>query len=308
MIDKRSAFVPEEAACYGKAPGGPGQGASGMWIRFWGARGSVPVSGREYLRYGGDTTCIELRSAGGELIILDAGTGMRGLGNRLVANGPVEVNLLFTHAHWDHLLGLPFFKPLYDAACRLRVFGCPCSQESIQELISGAMEPPNFPVRLSDAKAEVSFHDHCGGSFLLGGVLVTPILLSHTNPGLGYRFEEAGRCLVVLTDNELRYQHPEGKTFAEYVEFCRGADLLIHDAQYTPGEYERKRRWGHSTYRDAVDLALEANVKALGLCHHDQDRTDADIDEIVETCRELLARERAGLECFAVRQGMEREI
>jgi len=279
-----------------------------MRIRVWGTRGSIPVSGPEYMRYGGDTTCFEVTAADGEVLIVDAGTGIRGLGNRLAREGDPAVNLLFTHAHWDHLLGFPFFKPLYDPSARIALYGCLCSQSSVREMISGTMNPPNFPVSLKDTHAEVIFHDYPLEDFQLGSVTVTPVVLSHTNTGIGYRFTENGRRVVILTDNELRYQHPGGGTFDDYVALCRGADLLVHDAQFLPDEYGRRRRWGHSTNVDAVDLAVQAGVKALGLCHHDQDRTDPEVDEIVAASRHLLKRERAEIECFGIAQGLEREV
>ena len=279
-----------------------------MRIRIWGTRGSIPVSGMEYIHYGGDTTCFEISAADGEIIIVDAGTGVRGLGNRLVSEGAPDVNLLFTHAHWDHLLGFPFFKPLYDRSARIALYGCLCAQYSVKEMISDTMTPPNFPVSLKDTHAKVIFHDYQLEDFQLGSVTITPVVLSHTNTGIGYRFTEEGRRVVVLTDNELRYQHAGGGTFDDYVEFCRGADLLIHDAQFLPSEYEEVRKWGHSTWRDAGELAIKAGVKALGLCHHDQDRTDPEVDEIVAACRDYLTRERAEIECFGVGQGMEREV
>ena len=279
-----------------------------MRIRFWGARGSIPVSGREYLAYGGDTTCVELRAADGTLVVVDAGSGVRALGNQLAADPQTPIHLLFTHAHWDHLLGFPFFKPLYHRSSVIHVYGCPCAQMSVQEMVSETMTPPNFPLRLKDTHAQMSYHTNGRGPFKLGSLTVTPVMLSHSNPAHGYKFVEAGRSFVFITDNELRYRHPEGGTFDDYVAFCAGADLLVHDAHFTPTEYERTRTWGHSTYQDAVDLALRADVKALGLFHHHPDHADDEVDRILATCRETLAREKAEIECFAVAQGTTREV
>jgi len=276
-----------------------------MLIRCWGARGSVPVSGREYLKYGGDTTCIEVRTGDGRVVIIDAGSGIRNLGKRLVAEGVRQVDLLLTHAHWDHLLGFPFFKPLYQPSMSIRVFGCPSAQSSVKNMVSDMMTPPHFPVPLKDAKAKVSFHAGCQDSFEIGPITVTPTMLSHPNGGLGYKLVENGRSLVFLTDNELRFQHPGGGVFDDYVRFCAGADLLMHDAEFDADQYEHTRTWGHSRFTDAVELALEADVKALGLFHHNQDRTDGEIEDIAAACRKAAIRQRPELECFAVYQGME---
>lgn len=276
-----------------------------MLIRCWGSRGSIPVSGPEYLKYGGDTTCIELRTADDQILVIDAGSGIRRLGARLLEEGRTEMCLLFTHAHWDHLLGFPFFRPLYREDCHLKVMGCPCAQDSVREMISHCMQPPNFPVPLDKVHARLSFREQCREPFRVGSVTVSPIPISHPNRGLGYSFSEDGRTFVFLTDNELRFQHTGGGTFDDYVQACAAADLLIHDAEYAPDEYERFRTWGHSTFADAVDLAAKAGVKRLGLFHHNQDRTDAQIDAIERTCVTAEARQKDALDCFAVRGGME---
>jgi phosphoribosyl 1,2-cyclic phosphodiesterase len=279
-----------------------------MQIRFWGTRGSVPVSGRQYVRYGGDTTCVELRTDGGELIVIDAGSGIRALGNHLLSEAPREINLILTHAHLDHLLGFPFFKPLYRPSFSLHILGSPCAQLSVKEMVSGAMAPPNFPLRLDDARADISFREHSLDALTLGGLVIRPITLSHPNGGMGYRFVEDGRSFVFLTDNELGYRHAEGGTLEDYVQFCAGADLLVHDAQFTPEEYPRARKWGHSTFVDALELALRAEVRSLGLFHHDPDRGDPEVDGMVRRCREIALQRAADVECFAAAQGMARKL
>ena len=281
-----------------------------MRIRCWGARGSIPVSGPEYLKYGGDTTCVEVRATAGDIIIIDAGSGIRRLGGQLVAEGATEMDLLFTHAHWDHLLGFPFFKPLYRPGVAVRVFGSPFAQKTIQQMLSETMSRPNFPVPLEEVHADVSFHESgdCPGPLNLGGVTVVATVLSHPDRGLGYKFIEGGRAFVFLTDNELGLQHPGGGTFDDYVGFCAGADLLIHDAEFAPEEYEHTRGWGHSTWADALALALRAGVKSLGLYHHNQDRTDEEVDAFVASCRGRIARENAELECFAVSHETQRRL
>jgi phosphoribosyl 1,2-cyclic phosphodiesterase len=276
-----------------------------MLIRCWGARGSIPVSGREYVTYGGDTTCLEIRNADDDIIIIDCGTGIRRLGNRLLQEKRHEYSMILTHAHWDHISGFPFFKPLYFSATRIAIHGCAFAQRSIKNILAKTMEAPFFPVDLSTVKATITFSDACGIPLTFGGLHVEPINLSHPNMGFGYKFSENGRTFIFLTDNELEHRHPKGRTYDEYLEFCHGADLLIHDAEYTDEEYQRTRAWGHSRYRAALKLALEAGVSRFGLFHHNQDRPDGAIDEILQDCRRIIAAESSSLTCFALTQDSE---
>ena len=274
-----------------------------MLIRCWGARGSIPVSGEQYLRYGGDTPCIEVRTADDDIVIIDAGSGIRRLGNRLLAEDRRDFTIIFTHAHWDHIMGFPFFKPIYRRGTRISLFGCPFAQDSVKKIISSIMSPPNFPVNFEDITAEIRYQESCRLSFEIGPLTITPIPLSHPNQGMGYRFEEEGKSFVFLTDNELTCIHPGGMAYEDYRDFARGADLLIHDAEYRPEEYSRTRTWGHSVYTDALRLALDAEVARLGLFHHNQERTDQDLEEMVEDCRRAAAGRQ--LSCFAMHQDME---
>ncbi len=271
-----------------------------MVITCWGSRGSIPVSGREYLRYGGNTTCLEIRTKHDEIIIIDAGSGIRRLGHRLVDEGRSDFSLILTHAHWDHIIGCPYFRPLYHERTSVKVYGCPFAQNSIKAMLAKSMGPPSFPVNFEDLKASLIYHGSCSGPFTLDSIRVTPTLLSHPNQGIGYKLEEDGTCFVFLTDNELRFRHPGGQDFEDYVDFCRGADLLIHDAEYRPEEYATTQSWGHSVFTDAVQLALEAGVGRLGLFHHNQDREDSAVDAVVSDCRKIIADRNSTLACFAV--------
>jgi phosphoribosyl 1,2-cyclic phosphodiesterase len=276
-----------------------------MIIRCWGARGSIPVSGKQYLRYGGNTTCLEIRTKNGEIIIVDAGSGIRELGNSLLAENRHAFTILVTHAHWDHIMGFPFFKPIYSSKANITVWGCPFAQNSLRDMLSRLMMAPNFPVNFDAIRASISYQETCVDSYKIDTMTITPIALSHPNQGNGYKFEEDGKCFVFLTDNELGFQHVGGLEYKDYLEFSRGADLLIHDAEFNETEYKSTRGWGHSVYKDALSLAIEANVKKLGLFHHNQERFDDAIDAIVNDCRQIITRRKAKLECFAVQQDME---
>ena len=202
-------------------------------------------------------------------------------------------------------MGFPFFKPIYSHKTNLNIWGCPFAQSSIKEMLSHVMAAPNFPVNFDSIHANISYQDTCLDSYTLGSMIITPIALSHPNQGTGYKFEEDGKCFVFLTDNELGYKHEGGLDFQDYLKFSRGADLLIHDAEYKEDEYKKTRSWGHSVYKDALNLALDAGVKKLGLFHHNQERFDTEIDEIVNDCQKEIARRGKKMECVAVGQSME---
>ncbi len=273
-----------------------------MIIRCYGARGPIPVSGEEYVKYGGDTTCLEIRSKNDEIIIVDAGSGIRRLGNRLLREGRLNYHVLFTHSHLDHILGFPFFKPVYHEKAIIHLMGCPTTQGNIRKLLSKSMSAPLFPIQFDALQAKIDYDVECQLSFHIDSIEIFPINLSHPNGGMGYKFVEDGKTFVFLTDNELAYKHRNGRTFEEYVTFSKEADLLIHDSEYTREEYEETRGWGHSTYLDALRLAREANVKTFGLFHHNQNRSDAEQDAIVQRCRSINEENNIDMECFALTQ------
>jgi phosphoribosyl 1,2-cyclic phosphodiesterase len=275
-----------------------------MLITCWGSRGSIPVSGKEYIKYGGDTTCMSIHTASDDIIIVDAGTGIRRLGNHLIDQDRYCYNFLLTHGHWDHLMGFPFFKPLFLSHTEIHMHGAPFHKKFMESMFSRVMAPPNFPVRYSDLKAKIVWEDSHPAEFQIGSTVVEPIPISHPNTGKGYKFIEDGKTFVFITDNELGFVHPGGLPFQDYVEFCAGADFLIHDGEYTESEYRRLVEWGHSSYTDALKLAFAAGVKRLGLFHLNQERTDNQTDKIVDHCRRLIAEAGHSLECFAVARDM----
>ncbi len=270
-----------------------------MYIRCWGSRGSIPVSGAEYNRYGGDTTCLELHPKSGGVVVLDAGSGIRRLGERLARENVAHLSIVFTHAHLDHVMGVPFFAPLYNQDTRITVYGPPYNGSmKTREILKGIMRGPYCPVDLEQVEGTTEFVDLDGAPFSIGSLQFTAIPLSHPNGGLGYRIEEDGKSFVFLTDNELDYVHPGGKSMAEYREFSREADLLIHDAEYTQKDYSR--RWGHSVFESAVRLGMEAGAKRFGLFHVNQKRTDDAMDAMVAQARKMVSDAGSAMECFGL--------
>ena len=290
-----------------------------MRIRFWGTRGSLAKPGPSTIRYGGNTSCVEVRAADGTLIILDCGTGAHDLGRSLVASGerPVRGHLLLTHTHWDHIQGFPFFAPLFVKGNEFEVYAPQGLGRRLEETLAGQMEYEYFPVTLDQLDATIRYHELAEGVFNLGAVRVITRYLNHPGLALGYRLEADGVALVYATDHEPHSRHqPEVVGSAEvlpvhredqrHVEFLAGADLVIHDAQYTVEEYPGKLTWGHSPAELAVDFALAAGVKRLALFHHDPLRDDAALDQLVESCRRRAAA--GGLHVFAAAEGQTIEL
>jgi len=280
-----------------------------MKVTVWGCRGSIPVPGHHTLRYGGNSTCLEVRSEDGRVYVIDAGSGIRNLGQALLNESDVsDIRFFFTHAHWDHLVGFPFFAPAYSVRYNFTFCSGPHAESSVRKYMTRQMQAPYFPIDFSELKAGFNFRCENptmeDGNCRIGSMECRAYPLSHPNGGYGYRFVEQGKTFVFLTDNELSFVHEGGLTKEQYTEICRGADLLLHDAQYTTDEYRYREGWGHSTYREAVQLALEAGVQRLGFFHHDPDRSDDDLDRQVGLCRQEIAHAGAAVECFACFEGM----
>ncbi len=275
-----------------------------MRIKCWGSRGSIPVSGKEYIKYGGDTTCIEIRTKNDEIIIIDAGTGIRRLGNSLREEKRFTYHFIMTHGHLDHLIGFPFFSPLYEKQTKIYMYSSAFPGTSLEKMIAELIYPPIFPVRYPEIKAQLFYQNHPPFQFDIDHIKISSIPLNHPGQTRGYKFMEDDKTFVFLTDNELRAVYGNGLPFEEYVKFSKGADLLFHDAEYTPAEYKTKKLWGHSSYADAVDLAVEAGVESLGLFHLSPERTDKKMDKIIKNCRQSITDMGVGLKCFGVRGDM----
>jgi phosphoribosyl 1,2-cyclic phosphodiesterase len=260
-----------------------------MEIKFWGTRGSIPAPGPQSLEFGGNTTCVEVMLANGQRVVIDGGTGLRLLGLHLMENHiPCQFHLLLTHGHWDHLLGIPFFEPIYHESTKVIVDGWPPAFQAMTRVFDSHMGDGFFPVAFDHLKANIDYLNTLAHNPLdLDGVLIDTMRLNHPQGGLAFRFREGKHTMVFITDNELGAAR--GKRIPEFVEFVRGCDLLIHDAQYLPEEISERRGWGHSTYEEVVALAAEAKVHNLLLTHHDPGRSDAGVEKIVTLAREMVA-------------------
>ena len=289
----------------------------GLRLRFWGTRGSIPSPGPSTVRYGGNTPCLELRAGDGWLVILDAGTGIRDLGRSLMerANGqPIKGDIFLTHAHWDHIQGIPFFAPIFQAGNHFTIWGSKSLETSIDRVVRDQMSPVVFPVSFDELDARIDFQAIAAETHGGRGYTVRAFHVQHPGGALAYRFTDGAandRALVYVSDNELRphSSYQSGADWrAEFAEFVRGASVLVHDTTYTTDEYEHHRGWGHSTYRDAVELAIDGGVETLVLFHHKPERSDDEIDVCVAECRAQVAQRKSRLKVVAAAEGMSLEI
>ncbi len=278
-----------------------------MKIKFWGTRGSIPVPGRDTTVYGGNTTCLEITLESGNTVIIDAGTGIRLLGDRLIEkNRNHNIHLLITHTHWDHLLGFPFFNPLYHSSSRIYVDGSPNCMRGLKYTFDNKMGDGFFPVKFDDLKAKISYLNKISsGPLEIDGAVIESVPLHHPQGGIGFRFREGNKIFVFVTDNELKGEPWEGRTPDVYAEFSRNADILVHDCQYTPDEIEKRKGWGHSDYEAVFDLAKKADVKKQILFHHDPTRIDAQVKKIEDICNEMAKNANSPVEFVAAREGAE---
>ncbi len=261
-----------------------------MKVKFWGTRGSIPVPGKDTIIYGGNTTCIEITLESGRRIIIDAGTGIRSLGEHL-ANIGEELNIviLITHIHWDHIIGFPFFTPIFNPSTKIEVDGIHTCMKGIKHIFDYRLGDGFFPIKFNDLKAEISHLDKLRhGPVAIDGAVIDTIPLQHPQGGFGYRFREGSKSLAFITDNELTEDAWKGSRPGNFVRFCRDVDLLIHDAQYSPQEIGARKGWGHSDYSSAVDLALESNAGKLLLFHHDPSRNDEQVESFKVECDRLV--------------------
>ena len=280
-----------------------------MRVIIWGCRGSIPVSGRQYNKYGGSTTCVEVVLQDGSELIFDAGTGIRNLGRRIVQEPKVwEITLFLSHPHWDHLMGFPFFQPAYSSRYRIHVRGGPIAKDTMRKYLAQLMQAPYFPIRFDALQAEFDFTVGIPVVQRIGRAEVIPIALNHPGGGYGFKVIDGDSTFVFLTDNELAYEHEGGQDRYEYVNFAKDADLLLHDGQYSDEDYQKRQGWGHSRFLDAIEMAAKARVKRLGIVHHDPDHDDTDLDRIGEICARRAEAVKGRVSTFVAREGVELDI
>lgn len=292
-------------------------------LKFWGTRGSIPVPGPETLHYGGNTTCVELR-ADDEIIVLDAGSGIRPLGVALDTEfqaRPIKLSLLITHAHWDHIQGFPFFKPAYDSKNELRIFGFDGAGATFREIMAEPMRSPFFPITMRELSARMDINKLSEMKFSLGKLDIHATFVNHPGVCAGYRIFTSGGSVAFLPDHEpyefflhavrakqlspQQVREISAEQHAALVQFLRGSDILILDSQYTDQEYKKHIGWGHGSISSAVSLASEAEVQTLLLFHHDPSHDDAIVETMVESARELATSRGSHLDVAGAQQGSE---
>ncbi len=289
-----------------------------MKVRFWGTRGSIATPGPATLRYGGNTSCVEVR-AGEHLLVFDAGTGIHNLGLQLkkeFPTQPITVHVFISHTHWDHIQGFPFFLPAYGKQNRIILYGPPGRDKTLRQIMRMQMDSDYFPVALGDMNPEIEIRE-VTDTIRIGNVIITNFYLNHPAMSLAYRVSDGTRSVVYATDNEpYKYTlpNPDDATkrlgLPEYldeklIDFLVGTDLYIGEAQYTLEEYKAKLGWGHSPIESIVEFAIKAKVKRLALFHHDPYHDDDFVDRMVAHAQKLLAEAKSPIECFGAKEGME---
>ncbi len=301
-----------------------------MKVKFWGTRGSIATPGQDTVKYGGNTACVEV-SDDEHLLIFDSGTGIRPLGLDLLKRYPngrkIQGHIFITHFHLDHIQGFPFFVPVYVPGNSFTIYGCEGAGKKLENIFVGQMSPEYFPVTLKEMPAELKFNQLTTRSVKVSDWTVHPTYVNHPGLALGYRVDTGRSSVAYVTDNEpyrylLRQQGNLQPIYDDLdrgaveleredknlVEFLRGVDLLIHDAQYTIPEYKTKLSWGHSFYEFALELAVQAKVKRLILFHHDPLRYDRELDKLLKDCRELAAKRQSSLQVDAAWEGLEIQL
>jgi len=290
-----------------------------MRIRFWGTRGSLAKPGPSTLRYGGNTPCVEVTGPEDTTLVLDCGTGAHELGQHLMAAGsPVRAHLLITHTHWDHIQGIPFFAPLFVPGNEWDVYAPQGLNQRLEQTLAGQMEYAYFPVSLAQLGATIRYHEVGEETFDIGAIRVVTRYLNHPGLAIAYRLEVGGNAVVYSTDHEPHSSHQPDPSSASaepvhhedrrHIEYLAGADLVIHDAQYTLAEYPAKRTWGHCPAELAVDWAAAGGVKRLALFHHDPLRHDEALDRLLAVCRRRAKDRGSPLEVFAAAEGQVVEL
>ncbi|WP_100643273.1 MBL fold metallo-hydrolase [Alteromonas facilis] len=272
-----------------------------MQVTFYGVRGSIPTPGKEYIRYGGNTACVDVALEDGSHIVLDAGTGIRVLGKKLIAE-QCPITIMLSHNHWDHIQGFPFFAPIYQPGREITIIPGKVNDGNARAVIE-QMQGSLFPVPFEVLQSKIELNVFDENEWQSGTAQVQRMAINHPGGGCAYSITEGNTKLVYLTDNELYPPYKKNSDFLEFVEFCWDADLLIHDAQYMLSDMPAKSGWGHSVAEEAVKLAMASNSKQLALYSHDPERTDDDVDAIIAHCRKFIQAAGSPLHLFASYEG-----
>ncbi len=288
---------------------------AGVIVKFWGVRGSIPTPGVHYIKYGGNTSCVEVRLPNDLLFIFDAGTGIRELGRNIASREMerVKAYIFLSHFHWDHIQGLPFFLPSYIKGNEITIFGMDMKEVRLDKIISTQMESVYFPVNLKSLSAHIQFQILTDGSRVIEGSKVDTMYINHPGKSMGYTITVGGTKICYFTDNELVPASMADTFKSKYkpdvrekiLTLINGADLLIHDAQYTDEEYKTRIGWGHSSVSEVLRLAKDGKVSKLALFHHDPDHFDEQIDIFTASCMENLNDSSHSIEYFAAHEGKE---
>lgn len=291
---------------------------SDLKLTFWGTRGSIPVPGPTTVKYGGNTACLDLRSDEGDWIVFDAGSGIRELAVSLDLSKKHNITLFISHPHWDHISGFPFFIPAFIPGNTINVYGPSTFEKSLEEVMRGQMSYSYFPVRTEELLAKIYFHDIKEEGLTIGNFAIQSKMLNHPVTCLGYKVKYKNKTFIYLGDNEPYYNvfndnDSEVSQFADdmnkkLMDFVKDADVLVTDTQYIPSEYESHRGWGHSTTHDAINMAIKANVKKLFFFHHDPQRKDVDLDQIVEHYRKIIKEKGYNIEIYGAMENNSYEF
>lgn len=301
---------------------------SDAYIRFWGVRGSYAAPFSTHLKVGGNTSCVEIR-VDDHVLVCDAGTGVIPLGDHLVREGRINsLMIILTHYHWDHICGLPFFVPAFSPAWNITFFGPGENARVIEQRLSNQMKAPYFPVETETWMANIDYLEPTGSSFRYGPMEIAFHNVHHPGVTYGYRINVNGKSIVYISDNECLYlekslqqrleefsarerelmEQMKNEERVTELSLIKDADILIHDAQYTPEDYEQKRGWGHSCYIDTVNTAIDAKTRKLYLYHHDPNYDDAMVQEIHRRSLEIVRERESDLQCYIAREGMSIDL
>jgi phosphoribosyl 1,2-cyclic phosphodiesterase len=285
-----------------------------MIVKFWGTRGSIPVPGQKTIKYGGNTPCVEIRTDENNLIILDAGSGIRELGRSLINdNLKKNIDIFISHYHWDHIQGIPFFLPLYERDYKITFYGQTSNGIEIETLLKSQMARTFFPIEIGEIRNDLKFYKISShSSYRIGDTVLKTFQANHSSPTLTFKIEQQGKNIVYMTDNELNFEIDGDKNrfeelkekYKHLIDFCKGTDYLIHDAMYDQKLLEKKKGWGHSSNISVAYFAVMAEVKNLILFHYNPDYTDAKIDQMHKETAALLKQQKSKIKCIAAKEGL----